>query len=259
MSGRASALLSISVECAFLARGRLNLLEPQSRAFALVILDKGGVDLDVNQRNELMATLATLGNWHLCREPAGLAVLSAESSYDRLIAHLEQPRSEVAQRAAERLLEFHSARLTSSERAKCIALRHATSSWTWELAENLKKISHEPDFARDLITASNEIVAKGGRAPLLGIAAKAITEDSGWKDILWALLCDDGRLGGSSESEGGGMALLEFGFEAETHRQFIGEAARTCLADRERSKTDGTRPITGLRCLRTNSADLGTR
>jgi hypothetical protein len=215
----------------FSLKGRLNLLEPQSRALALVILDKGGVDLDVNQRNELMATLATLGNWHLSREPAGLAVLSAESSYDRLIEHLEQPQSEMAQRAAERLLEFHSARLTSSERAMCIAVRHATSSWTWELAESLKKISHDSDFARDLITASNEIAAKGGRAPLLGIAAKAVTEDSGWKDVLWALLCDDGRRGGSSESEGGGMALLEFGFEGETHRQSIGEAAKTCLAD----------------------------
>jgi hypothetical protein len=212
-------------------KGRLNLLEPQSRALALVILDKGGVDLDVNQRDELMATLATLGNWHLSREPAGLAVLSAQSSYDRLKEHLEQPRSEMAQRAAEQLLEFHSGRLTSSERAKCIALRHATSSWTWELAENLKKISHDSDFARDLITAGNEIVAKGGRAPLLGIAAKAITDDSGWKDVLWALLCDDGRLGGMSESEGGGMALLEFGLEAKTHRQVIGEAAKICLAD----------------------------
>ena len=212
-------------------KGRLGLLEPQSRALALVLLDKGGFELDSSQRAELMATLSSLGNWHLSREPAGLAVLGAKSSYERLREHLESPGSELAERAAERLLEFHAERLTALDRAKCVALRHAGTSWTWELSGNLKRIAQEPDFARDLVAACDEIVAGGGRPPLLGIAAKAITDQAGWKDVLWGLLCDDTRFGGSSESDGAGMALLEFGFETETHRQPIGEAAKSCLAD----------------------------
>ena len=212
-------------------KGRLGLLDPQSRALALVLLDKSGFELDSSQRAELIATLSSLGNWHLSREPAGLAVLGAKSSYERLKEHLETPNSELAERAAERLLEFHAERLTALDRAKCIVFRHSWNSRTWELAGKLNRISQEPDFARDLISASDEIVAGGGRPPLLGIAAKAITDQTGWKDILWGLLCDDTRFGGSSESEWAGMALLEFGFGAETYRQRIGEAAISCLAD----------------------------
>jgi len=49
-------------------------------ALALVVLEKGGLQVELSYRAELMTTLSTLGNWHLCREQAGQDVLGAESS-----------------------------------------------------------------------------------------------------------------------------------------------------------------------------------
>ena len=212
-------------------KSKLRLLEPHSRALALVVLEKGGIELEPAYRAELMTTLSSLGNWHLCREPAGQAVLGAESAFALLLKQLDQPRSSWAERAAERLLEFHRTRLTPKDEAKCIAVRHGTSSWTWELATMMRRVVREPDFARNLIEASKEICEKGGRAPLLGLVAQAVVDEAKWKDVIWLLLCDDTRIGGSSESEGGGMALLEFGFLSEEHRGPIGQAAKEYLAD----------------------------
>ncbi|MDX2111678.1 MAG: metallophosphoesterase [Verrucomicrobiota bacterium] len=212
-------------------KGKLGLLEPQSKSLALVLLHKGRVDLDSKQREELLAILSTLGNWHLNRDPASLTLLCSDNSCERLKEHLKNSGSELAERAAERLLEFHSKNLTSIEEAKCLAIRHAKALWCWELAGNLKRIARDTNFARDLMAACNEIIADGGCPPLLGLAARAITENSGWKDVLWALLCDGTGFGGRSESEHAGMALLEFGLEEETYRSSIAKAAKDCLAD----------------------------
>lgn len=212
-------------------KGRLEQLESQSRALAFVLLDKGGYRLDPNQSAELMVTLASLGNWHLCREPTGMALLQATSSYERFKEYLKNPGSKLAKYAAEHLLEFHLERLTPKDAAKCWALRFSGTSWSWELAKNFKRIEQDSDFAQNLIAACHEIVEDGGQIPLLGIAAKAITENVGWKDLLWALFCDDTGFGGSSESEVAGMTILEFAFETMHHRQFIGEAAKDCLSD----------------------------
>jgi len=212
-------------------KSKLNLLEPHSRALALVVLEKGGLQVELTYRAELMTTLSALGNWHLCREQAGQDVLGAESSFALLLEQLNWPKSDSAQRAAERLLDFHRTRLTPKDEAKCIALRHGTSSWTWELADMMRRVVREPDFALNLLQAKNEICEKGGRAPLLGLVAEAVIDNNKWKDVVWLLLCDDTRIGGSSESEGGGMALLEFGFLSKEHGEFIGKAAKEFLAD----------------------------
>ncbi len=198
---------------------------------ALVILEKGGVQLEPAQRAELMTTLSDLGNWQLSREQAGQAVLGAESSFTLLLEQLDRPKSESAQRAAKRLLEFHKARLNPKDEAKCLAIRHGTSSWTWELADMMRRAVGDEEFARNLIQATKEISEKGGRAPLLGLIAQAVTDSDKWKDVVWTLLCDDTRIGGSRESEGGGMALLEFGFLWKEHGKFIGKAANEFLND----------------------------
>ena len=210
---------------------KLDLLETHSRALALVILDKGGLQLDSPQRAELMTTLSTLDNSHLRWEQAGKAVLGAESSFALLLAHLGRTNSEAAKAAAERLLEFHKTRLSSKDEAKCFALRHRTSSWTWELADLMRKVVSDMEFASNLLQATKEILEQGGHIPLLGLIAQAVTDSGKWKDVVWSMLCDDTRVGGSSECEGGGMALLEFGFLSKEHGKFIGRAAVELLND----------------------------
>jgi hypothetical protein len=212
-------------------KSKLNRLEPQSRAFALVVLLKGGVELEPGYRAELAKTLSSLGNWHLCIEPAGQAVLRQEPSFDFLLEQLGHPASDLAEQAAERLLEFHRQRLSRQDEAKCLALRHATSSWTWEFAGIMRRVVCEPDFARDLIAASIEIREGGGRTPILGLVAEATVDSAKWKDVVWSLLCDDTRLAGSSESESGGTALLQFGLLSQEHRERVGQAAKGYLDD----------------------------
>jgi hypothetical protein len=195
------------------------------------VLGKGGVELDPILGGELMTTLSSLGNWHLCREPSVQAVLAAGASFECLLGQLDQPNSDSARRAAEILMEFHRARLTATNEAKCIALIQGTPPFGWQLANNMNRISQEPEFARYLIEAGREICEKGGRTPILAVVAQAISEKAKWKDVVWSMLCDDTRFGGISESDDSGMALLEFGFMAEKHRASIGQAAKECLID----------------------------
>jgi hypothetical protein len=223
--------LNFSPSVLLFLKSKLPFLDAHARALAIVLLEKGGIELDRKHRSELLKTLSSLGNWHLCSEPAGKAVLESEASFDCLMEQLDKPNSEAAQRAAERLLEFHAQRLTPRNEAKCLAIRHGKSSWTWELPDIMRRVFREPDFSLNLIEATKEIDKKGGRAQLLGLIAKAIKDQSQWKDVLWALFCDDTTFGGSSASERAGMAVLEFGFETEEHRKSIGEAAKKYLDD----------------------------
>jgi hypothetical protein len=110
-------------------------LEPQSRAFALVLLAKGGLEIESAYRTELVSTLLTLGNWHLVREPVGRSLLGTEDSFEFLMAQLNHPGSEIAERAAEQLFNIHRSRLSSRAEAKCTALRTQLSGWPWELAK----------------------------------------------------------------------------------------------------------------------------
>ena len=212
-------------------KGNLGQLDPRARALALVILNKGGVKFDVSLHAELLETLVHSGNWHLCHESAGLELLGSTITYEICKTYLQSQNLARAERAAEWLLKFHSKRLSSLEMAKCMTIRHSGMASTWTLTADLTRIAREPNFAHDLMVVCNEIVENGGYPPLLGIAAKAIIEHIGWKDVLWVLLCDDTHGGGSFESEAVVMALLEFGFKEKSHKQFIGEAANDCLTD----------------------------
>jgi len=212
-------------------KSRIDKLECQSRALSYVLLKKGGFSFDPKLSAELFETLESPGNRHLFRDPAGVALLQATSSYECYKEYLKNPGSELAKQAAEQLLDSHLDRLTPKETAKCLALRVSGISWNRDLAEHFRRIVVEPDFAQNLIAACQEIVEEGGQVPILCIAARAITENVGWKDLLWALFCDDTGFGGSSESEYAGMTILLLAFEAPNLRQFIGEAARECLSD----------------------------
>ncbi len=211
-------------------RSRLHLLDNQARALALTILTKRGLKVELYQ-NELFDALQTLGNWRLAKEPVNRAFLETDSSYARLIAQLDKPSSEVVSQAAEQLLNIHKFRLSLKDEAKCIALRHKPAGWEWELPQLMIRVVRDKKFADALTDACKEIESQGTPTPFLGLLLHAVTDSTSWKDVVWAMLCDDSGMGISSEADSSGQALMEFGFEVEEHRMGIGNAAKECLLD----------------------------
>ena len=84
-------------------KNQLRFLEPHSRALALILLLKGGVEIDPAYRLELESSLL-VRNWHLARDPIGQAVLAGDTSVARLAAQLDRPSSEIAAQAASHLI-----------------------------------------------------------------------------------------------------------------------------------------------------------
>lgn len=214
-----------------LLKSRLHLLEPNSRALALVLLAKGGLEIESAYRTELVSNLLTLGNWHLARDPVGQSLLGAGDSLGLLLGQLDHPGSEIAERAADQLLEVHRSQLSPKTEAKCIALRTKPSGWSWDLAKVMTRVAGSPEFALSLKEASEEIRSQGGSTPFLELVVRANSETLAWKDVVWAMLCDDTRFGGSSEADTSGYALLEYGLEMKEQRKSIGQAASECLTD----------------------------
>lgn len=227
-----SFLLTLDFAPSILAslKSKLHLLEPQSRALALILLAKGGLEIEAAYRNELVSSLLTLGNWHLARDPIGQSLLAGDS-LGLLIAQLERPGSEIIERVADQLLEVHRLQLSPKTEAKCIALRTRPSGWPRDLPKVMARIARDPEFAGVLKEASQEICQQGGSTPFLKLVISANIDESAWKDVVWAMLCDDTGLRGSSEADANGYALLEYGLEVEEHRKWIGQAASECLND----------------------------
>jgi hypothetical protein len=214
-----------------LLKSRLHLLEPNSRTLALALLAKGGLEIESAYRTELVSNLLTLGNWHLARDPIGKSMLGAGDSLGFLVAQLDHPGSEIAERAADQLLNVHRSRLSPKIEAKCIALHTKPSGWSWDLAKVMARVTRSPEFALSIKEASEEIRGQGGSTPFLELVLRANIDPSAWKDVVWAMLCDDTRLGGSSEADASGFGLLEYGLEVKEQRKSIGQAASECLSD----------------------------
>jgi hypothetical protein len=213
-------------------KSRLNLLEPRSRALALTILAKSKTQLEPQLRDELFSSLLRLENWHLDTQDLGVLGLASDQSFGKLLDLLSRPGSELAERAASRLLELHRAKLTLVQEAKCIALTTSSSRLSYDLAKYMVRIKQDNAFADALEEASKEIIAQGGPQPLLQLVLKATKERKLWKDIAWMFLCDDsGIRGGSHEADDMGEALLEYGREIHEDSDAIGKAARECLQD----------------------------
>lgn len=212
-------------------KSRLKALTKQSRALALVILIKGGVDLGEEYRSEVIESISKLGNWHLRRESASIKLLNTQASFDELVEQLEQADLSKAHESAKLLLEFHRSHLEPPQEALCTVLTNSNSLGIWVLQPLMFRIAHDQLFAQQIMDASEVVRKRGGAEPILGIIAKAITKGTGWKDVIWQLLCNSDSFGGIGEVEGYGMALLEFGLSTAQYRADIGQFAKICLND----------------------------
>lgn len=205
--------------------GKLELLNPHSRALALVILANGGFDIS-DYRTELLNSITDLGNWHIRREDACGKIIREESAFLELMQQLE--KSGFKRNAASILLEFHGDRIDSKTKARCIAIRNDEYPQFWELIPQSKKIMTDPIFAEDLRNYGLQSREQGESPPILCLIALALNGEVDWKDVVWAMLCSDK---GGSEHDENGLGLLELGFIAEGHRKSIGKAAGECLDD----------------------------
>ena len=94
------------------------------------------------------------------------------------------------------------------------------------------RIGHDREFALVLKKACDEIHGQGARTPFLELVLRANSEPSAWKDVVWAMLCDDALPhSGGSEADANGEMLMEYALEVKEHRRPIGDAASECLKD----------------------------
>jgi predicted MPP superfamily phosphohydrolase len=222
--------LNFSPSVLELLRSRLHLLEQQSRTLALTILAKARMQIEP-YRNELLTNLQQVGNWHLANEPVTLEMLKHVETFDRLVDQLNEPNTEKAVRAAEWLLDYHPDKLTPILEAKCVVIRNKPSGWSWELSKLMIRVVRDAEFARIIDEACVEIERQGSRPPFLGLLTRAVDGKLPWKDVVWAMLCDDSGRGFSSEADMSGQTLIEFGLVNEELQKSIGAAAKQCLED----------------------------
>lgn len=213
-------------------KSKLESLNEQSRALALVILAKGGFDLGDQYELEILESLPGHGNWHLYKESAVVKLLSSQVSFDLLIRQIEQAELSKARKSAELLLDFHRPRLDAPQEALCIVLKTSTWLGIWTLRQYMSRIAQDSVFAQQIMDASDLVQKRGNEEPILGIAARAVARNAGWEDLIWQILCnDESRFGGIGEIDDNAMALLEFGLRFPQYRSYIGRTAKTYLAD----------------------------
>jgi len=217
-------------------QSRMNLLEPQSRAFARVLLAKGKL-IKPDFQVEWLDTLFDIGNWHLLRDPICQDMLGSKEALAFLLQQLAQPNSKFARTAAEQLLRSHRAVLTTQVEAQCILLESRSTHWPKSFTEQMIRLADDAEFRRTL-TEAYGIMRNQGCNPLpLGLVAQAIQSDIPWKDALWSMFVADP---GGDQAEVFGTALLQYGSIKQEHRQTIGQAAIHCMDD---PRTKATRWI----------------
>ena len=212
-------------------KSKLKVLDAGSRILALVLLLKGGVGIDPMYRSELESELFGVFNWHLARDPVGQNVLGATDSMTQQIAQLERPNSELTERVADYLLTYHRSRLPSKTEAKCIAIKTKPGLLSEDLHNLMARIARDYEFAKMLKEVCKEIRSQGAPMCFSELVLRANADASAWKDVVWAMLCDDTRLGGSDKADANGETLLRYSFEISDDARAIGEAAKECLND----------------------------
>lgn len=224
--------LDFSPSVLVLLQSRLALLPSVPRGFALLILEKNEVEIELADREELIATLFSPKYNTLLYNPAAKAFLEKESSFGSIMQRLDFSDIQSIQRAAAQLIEIHGAKLSPETEAKCIAIKSTTYQSHTALTALMLRMMRESTFTKLLSHACQALRAQGYPALLLENIAGAIHGMTSWKDVVWALLCDDANYYSSGHAdEFGGQALMQFAIAVPQHQTAIGDAARECFSD----------------------------
>jgi hypothetical protein len=207
-------------------QSKMKILNPASRTFALALLARHDAPLTVEERNELLEDLLELGNWSL----------AVESSFDParpearavLLSQLRRQSNETAGRAADLLLEYHASSLSPEEEAFCWGTRSGRHSVVG-MDIQMCRVADDSAFRSRIAEVSRTISQGTGKVPILGLVADAVSGHGEWKDVVWALLCDDSGIGADAEERGG--VLFEFARRQTQFANAIGNAAKEILDD----------------------------
>lgn len=209
-------------------KSKLSELSLQTRLFALVLLNKSGETLSTKYRQELITNLPYTDIYSLMNEESSKELFRSSDTYEYLKYKLV---SSPDNQTAKIFRELYQVELSKSEEARCLILENDRYSLYWNATEKFNRVVIESDLAEELIKLSqDDSLAKYWLHPLI-LVAQAVNIPDKWKDVVWTLLCEDTWHGGSRESDGAGMVLLEFGLKNTQYRNAIGEAAKVCLND----------------------------
>ena len=123
--------LSLSFGPSVLAylESKLPTFDSSAEVFALAILNRNSIKLDPKRYERLVRGLLHLEHWALDPEEPKLSVLANSASFEPLVKAVETEINRDATRAAEKLLQYHSEKLTVPLHAKCASLAIAGGPW----------------------------------------------------------------------------------------------------------------------------------
>ena len=217
-------------------------LDPSAGVFALAILQKNGVKLNKHLYERLVQGLSYWGSYGLDAEDAKLSVVARAESFDALVKAVEAGVDEIASGAANKLMEYHSEKLSPFLRAKsaCLAIPARYAFGFILLREEMNRMEQDPAYSDAVKEAAIQIVGQGGRRPLLDLVREALTNETAWSDVIWRMLFDNENLGSFYEDEG--QWLLDCGLLAPKYKESIGKAARDLLNDPRTKRTFRNEP-----------------
>jgi hypothetical protein len=226
--------LSLSFGPSVLAylESKLPTFDSSAEVFALAILNRNGIKLDTKQYERLVRGLLHLEHWAFDPKEPALSVLANPASFEPLVKAVETEINRDAIRTAEKLLQYHSEKLTLPLHAKCASLAITRRPWgLLRLREQMKRMEEAPSYAEAVKDAATQIVSHGGKRPLLELVRETLVHEEGWEDVIWDLLCDDSDFRSGSDYEPNGQWLLDHGRAVSKHGLPIGEAAWKFLHD----------------------------
>ena len=209
---------------------RLGTFDKEGRAFALALLRRHLYRLTSAEEEELFGHLLGRRGWSLEGEGGERTAFESEEGYRYLLRQLDAPAGERSGRAAGRLLERFQSRLSPQQEAKCWGHSCMLRLYNPEVLQQQVRRVLEDDAYRDRVRGTFEEAARHlGHPSLLEHAAGAATDPERWRDVVWALLCEDRGIG--MEVEDRGQVLLDLGRDRSHDAPAIGRAARALLDD----------------------------
>ena len=212
-------------------------LDPSAEVFALAILQKNSMKLNKRSYERLIQGLSYWGSYGLDAEDAQLSVVARAESFDALVKAVETGVDEIASGAANKLMEYHSEKLSPFLHAKsaCLAIPARWEFGFILLRAEMNRMEQDPAYSEAVKEAAIQIVEQGGRRPLLDLVREALTNETAWSDVIWRMLFDSQNLGSFYEDEG--QWLLDCGLLAPNYKESIGRAAQELLKDPRTKQT----------------------
>jgi hypothetical protein len=206
-------------------QSKLSTFPPDAEIFALAILYRNGARLEPLEFERLVCGELT---WAIVVDQPS-EVLHPHSIFDVLLRIAEGESQQLAPRAAEKLLERFSDKLTPEQHARLVALTLDGSGWrTPDFQKELLRMKQNPGYSDLIKQASRRLVEQGFKRPVLDLLYQAETDPSLWQSLIWNELCGGGI---GHDVERHGQWLLDFMRQFPEQAHAVGLAARRFLFD----------------------------